>query len=149
MDRSEVKAIVDRELTPLCRRLGIDHWTIKYRVEARPADGDAGTLAKGECTRLVDYDDAFVTLNAEAFDDEAQVMKTLRHELFHIVLAPFDIFWQAVEQAVDAERWKILDCIWKHAVEQAVICLERMHYGLTQTTPADPDPQPKDPTPCP
>jgi hypothetical protein len=138
MDRSAVKAIVDREIEPLMDRLGIGHW--KIRVNYRPeATDEVGRLRHGECTRLVDYNSAGIVLNPEAFDDEADVLASLRHELFHVVLSPFDLFMQAARAALGDDRSALatLERVWDHAVEKAVINLGRIWYGLVEKPARD------------
>jgi hypothetical protein len=130
METSEVREVVEREMPGLLRRLGLGRW--KVRVSYAHRAPEDGTVQRGECTRLVDYDDACITLNPGAFDDEAGVLVTLRHELFHIVLAPFDLFMATAERLVEtpSPAADVLDRIWGHAVERAVIALERMYSGL-------------------
>jgi hypothetical protein len=150
LDRSAVKAVVDRDIGGLLRDLGIGHWHI--RIAYTPAQTSAdGIDSKGECTRLVDYNSAAITLNPEAFDDEAEVVKTLRHELFHVVLSPFDVAWNAVKKALDEESvlFGVVQSVWTHATEKAAINLERMHHGLSgkaavaAKVKATPKPRPK------
>jgi hypothetical protein len=130
MDRSAVQAIVDRELGPLLARLGIDHWKVRCSYAPAP-DQDDGCTLRGECTRLLDYHDAFIRFNPEAFEDEDGVLVTLRHELYHIVLAPIDLYTSAVERAVPADSTSaVLERVREHALESAVTALERMYAGL-------------------
>jgi hypothetical protein len=133
MDRSAVQAIVDRAIGPLAGRLGIEHWSIRVSYDPEPTDSD-GHLKHGECTRLVDYNSAHISLNPESFDDESAVLATLRHELYHVVLSPFDLYSSSVDRALEGEGAvrEILDRVWNHACERAVINLERMFVGLTE-----------------
>jgi hypothetical protein len=134
MDRSEVKAIVEREIEPLLRKVGIAHWKIRFSYQNESVDAD-GCLKHGECTRLVDYNVAHISLNPESFDDEDAVLRTLRHELFHVVLSPFDLYSSSVDQATSGTDLDVargmLERVWNHACEKAVINLERMFFGLT------------------
>jgi hypothetical protein len=131
MDRSAVAAIVAAHLPRLSAQLGLHHWEISVGYCAEPADKD-GSLKRGECTRLVDYHSAHVNLNPEAFADEAAVLVTLRHELFHIVLAPFDLYSSAVERIELPEvAVGLLERVRDHAAETAVAGLERMWVGLS------------------
>jgi hypothetical protein len=133
MDRSAVEATVAREIGPLCARLGIEGWKIAVSYDPESVDGD-GHLKHGECTRLVDYNSAHISLNPESFEDEDAVLRTLRHELFHVVLSPFDLYSSAVDRAIDtpASVREILDRVWNHACERAVINLERMFSAMDQ-----------------
>lgn len=125
MDHSAVRSLAERELEPLLDRMGLE-WDVSLSYESEAAD-DAGHLKRGECTRLVDYDSAHIVLNPEAFHDEAGVLRTLRHELFHIILSPFDLFLSAVQHSgIEGPHADVLKRIWEHAVERGVINLERM-----------------------
>jgi hypothetical protein len=133
MDRGAVAAIVGRELGPLKSRLGIDHWDIE--VTYGYIEGDVGCTTKGRCRRQVDYDRATIEIDPEAHDDEADVLKTLRHELFHVVLAPYDLYTYSVDKAgLDSPINAVLDRVWGHACEKAVIRLEKMYQGLMGST---------------
>src|SRR4051812_30600557 len=97
MERSEVKAIVAVEIEPMMRRLGIAHWKVSLDYESIRPDSD-GVLKRGECTRLVDYNSAYISLNPDSFADREAVVATLRHELFHIVLSPYDLYSSTIDR---------------------------------------------------
>ena len=140
MDRSAVKAIVDREIEPIMKRLGIPHWKIRIGYEPRTAPDDNGVVWKGECLKKVDYNSAGITLNPEAFDNEEEVLGTLRHELFHVVLAPIDVLTNALAPLLESDpiRQAMAESIRYHVIEKCVINLERMYYGLTHVDPSPP-----------
>ena len=138
MDRSRVESIVVRRLPELSRTLGLSQWDISLGYNSESSRDD-GTLKKGECNRLIDYQSAHITLNPEAFGDEDAVLRTLRHELFHIVLAPFDLYTSAVAEIELPEvATDLLERVQGHAIERAVAGLERMWEGLL---PAYPEPR--------
>lgn len=135
MDASAVKALVARELEPLAKKLGVGHWQITASTSPKDSDGD-GQILRGECNRLIDYDNAHITLNPEAFDDEGDALKTIRHELLHVVVSPFDLVWDMAKELMgdDAKAFKALAVAWTHATEKTIINLERMYQGLTAST---------------
>lgn len=143
MDRGEVKRVVDEHIGPLLQRLGIAHWRVDVRYEPRGTD-EHGWVRPACVSVDEDYDQAFVTLNPEAFDTEEEAVRMLRHELFHVVLAPYDVFYGAVLPAFadNPVAARMLDSAWTRAIEQAAICLERMHRGLT-VAPPDETKQPR------
>ena len=60
------------------------------------------------------------------------MIETLRHELFHCVLAPFDLYTSSVERLeVPGPARGILERVLDHAAEAAVANLQRMFAGLT------------------
>lgn len=131
MDRMTVERVVFKHLPRLSAQLGLNQWEISVGYAAEPADDD-GILKRGECTRLVDYKSAHITLNPYALADELAVLVTLRHELLHIVVAPFDLYTSAVERIeLPDVAADLLDRIRDHAVERTVSGLERMWVGLT------------------
>jgi hypothetical protein len=139
MDRSAVKKVVDDNIEGLLEKLGIAHWKVRISYDLR--SGTEIARHSGYCTRLVDYNKAHVEIDCDECDDEAEVLKILRHELFHIVLAPIDILTNALDAAVtkDEALRGAMESIRTHAIEKAVINLERMWHGLTDK-PASPLP---------
>jgi hypothetical protein len=130
LDRSAVERVVSEHLPRLRALLGLNQWEVSVGYAAEPADVD-GSLKRGECARLVDYHSAHISLNPDAFADEPAVLVTLRHELFHIVLAPFDLYTSAVERIELPEvAADLLERVRDHAAERAVAGLERMWAGL-------------------
>lgn len=146
MDRSEVKAIVDREIEPMMERLGIPHWRIVVNYDLRPREDNDYSPGIGDCTRRIDYTQASIGLDPDGLDDEDHVLEVLRHELFHVLLSPFDLFERAAANATrsDDTATAILARIWTFVTEQGVINLERMYEGLTKHhTAKEPKPMAK------
>ena len=84
MDRSAVQAVVEHALAPLQERLGIAHWQVKcsYVVIA----DDDGTQTRAECTRLVDYHDAHIRFNPEAFQGVLVKEQDLKNTIYRFTL---------------------------------------------------------------
>jgi hypothetical protein len=135
MDRSAVKKVVDDNIEPLMLMLGVPHWSIVVSYDLR--DDNGISRIKGRCTRAIDYNKARIEFDPDECEDEADVLKTLRHELFHIVASPFDLYMQAADQCTkeDSPEEAILDRVFDHAVEKVMINLERMFIGLTGEPP--------------
>ena len=133
MDRSAVKAIVDREIESLMKRLGIQHWTVAVRYEPE-AERPDGQIRRGFCSPNLDYNTAAIQFNPEAFDTEEEVLHVLRHELLHVVLSPYDLYKNALAPVLDTDPAKVevFAVLWTHVIEKAVINLNRMYLGLTQ-----------------
>jgi hypothetical protein len=133
VDKSAVKEIVEREIGKYLSMFGIPHWRIKISYEP-----DAETQEAGRCTRQYDYNQAWILLNPELLEDEARVLEILRHELYHIVLSPYDLYATAVEDTLgeDHKAAPALERVWRHAMEKTVINLGRMYVGLTESETA-------------
>jgi hypothetical protein len=140
MDRSEVKAIVDREIEPLMEMMGVPHWRIKVEYE-RPENGEW----EAECHRIPPYNRANVRIDPDSMADADHVIRTLVHELAHVVLSPFDVYRNVmtahdVEGSPEDKRERQL---WTYAVEQAVINVERMYRGMKAGRGGRAKPKPK------
>jgi hypothetical protein len=129
MDKSEARRIVEAHLSRLMDELGVRHWTIEVKYDLRDEDDDG--RAVGQCDRLLDYDRATIRLDPDNID-EADLLHVLRHELFHVVLAPFDLFGTIAEELTggNAKLDKAAARVWRHAVEKTISALERMHDNL-------------------
>lgn len=149
MDRSAVKAIVEREIEGLQLRLGIPHWRIVVDYDLRRSN--EGYTTQGECGWRVDYNKASISLDPDAFDDERETLEVLRHELFHLLLSPFTVFLNTIKPLLrnDRSRSDMAENVWTYASEQAVINLERMYRGLTAPPPEDRPENPGDAAKCP
>lgn len=131
MDLSAVKAIVERDADALLRAFGVPHWTVT--IEYGPIDGaDDDCHAQGQCHRLLDYESATISLDPAALDDEEHVLKVLRHEIAHIVLAPFDLMRGLMLIGLDGVEHEKTLTIVNHATECAVKNLSRMWHGLAE-----------------
>jgi hypothetical protein len=133
MDRSAAKAIVDAHLDELQALLGIQHWRV--RVSYDPLESERpGWDTLGNCFANPDYDSSLINLNADALDNEEQVLSVLRHELFHVVLSPYNVVENLLAPVLEGDATKrgMFASIWTHAMEQTVINLERMFVALTK-----------------
>lgn len=123
--------------------LQVNMWSVNIsycRSEGRLAG------AKATCTRKMEYMIATITIDPNMAHDEEDVLRSLRHELLHLVLAPFDLYMQTMFQAVtgDAALERIESKQWDHAVESAVVSLERMlDHGLQWRSRRAPEPDAK------
>ena len=141
MDRSAVKAIVDREIEPMMARLGVPHWRVS--VDYGPCSNPNW---KASCGRTPDYNQATITIDASLADNEQDVIDSLEHELFHVLLAPFGLYRDLVTQHVaegsaEEKQEARLFCF---TIEQMVINLKRMRIGLAPAvSPATPKAKPK------
>lgn len=135
MERAKVQEIVERHAGPLIEELGLEHWTIGFRYDLRSSTGGYASL--GQCNRQVKYSKASISFDPDELDSEEDVLRILRHELFHLVVSPFDLPWLASDEANKADPVKlaIVDTVWDHAQEQAVFNLERMYSRMTARKP--------------
>jgi hypothetical protein len=143
LDRSEVKRIVETNLAEMARKLGINHWEIKVVTDLY------GDEVSGECTRLLDYESARINLNVDLMDDEEKLLRILRHELFHIVLSPFDLLDSALARMdLAADVKALLERIFDNCQEHGVRNLERMWNASQPRVEPEPESEPE-PGPAP
>ncbi len=145
MDRSEVKAVVDREIEAMAKALGVAHWslTVSYGPCSRKE-------WSAECVRQAEYNVAKIIIDPEKQGDEDDVLDSLLHELAHVVLAPFDTY-RSVMTAADvpgSPADKRERNLWAFAVEQGVICVMRAYRGTrARYEPQPPQSAPEPPKP--
>lgn len=126
MDRSAVKAIVEAHLPGLQKRFGLERFEIE--VDYGPRENPNH---EADCGRNVHYDKAYIGFDPEKYDDEAKVIRHLRHELFHVVLTPFDLFYQHTTIGLAGDDEKRADAIWTFSIEQCIKAMERLYDGLS------------------
>lgn len=123
MDKSAVKKWVEDNIEELKRLFGIPHW----RIVVDYAYLDNGV--SGEASSNIKYEHAFITLNSELIKDEEELERFFKHELLHIVHAPFKMLLDAIESHVDRDTFPIFLSVWRFSQEMQVKYLERMHHG--------------------
>lgn len=132
MDEEVVREVVTRVSPAFLQQFGLNHWRIQVSYNTKP-DDDGDSIVYGSCSASYDYNEAVINLNPKAFDSEKDVIETLRHELFHIIMSPYELFIQCVDSLdVGATSRKLLSRALTHSREKCVINLERMYRGLTE-----------------
>lgn len=123
MDKSEVKRIVEANIDEMMRTLGVQHWSIAVSYE-QPENPDWAA----SCERHLDYHKAIIKIAPDKADSEAGVLNSLRHELLHVVLAPFDLYREAMFQLISdrPEADRLDSRMFRFTIEQMVLNLERM-----------------------
>jgi hypothetical protein len=130
MDKSAVEKIVREAAPGLSKTFGLSFWAIRFAFDVLPGSDKSTTC--GAVDALVSYNVATIRINPEAMNDEAEVLGTLRHELFHIAISPMNLFSEAIAAlGLNEQGANVLDRVWTHAIEQTVLGLERMYANLT------------------
>ncbi len=122
MDTSAVKRIVKKHLQPLQHRLQVQEWRVDVLYEALEGETNART------NFIYPYRHAKVRIDPAQHDDEADVIRSLRHELAHLVLAPFDHAINTAQRILenDDTASRAFDEARRFAVEECIVNLERM-----------------------
>ena len=132
MPKDTVLAIARAYLEPMSQALHVAHWDIKLEVKhIASKEGAAAQVFMDN-----DYHKARIVIDHRECDSEADVCRYLRHELIHLLLGPFDLYADTTREAlkgVDGAS-SLLDVdhrVFTHAVEQAVLNLERVFdFGI-------------------
>lgn len=126
MDQSKVKEIVERESPELIRLMALEQWTFIWKFDHRTEKVYA------ECDARLDYRRTTISFNPAMMENEVDLITSLRHEMFHTVLACYNLYMEAVDELLtdDSPEAKILGRIWTHVIEQGVVNLELMWERL-------------------
>jgi len=129
VDKSEVKKWVDANMERLLSEYGVPHW----EVDVVFLQADESDLY-GQCHTSPRYERATIELNCPKFKTLEKLEKTLRHEICHILHAPFNWYAIAVEDALRKLNGMepliaSLDTVFDTACELTAKNLERMHHG--------------------
>ena len=126
MDESKVRSIVEANLPAMQGRFGLAGWRLVLKYGPCPSSATAAA----EVSTNLDYQRAWVTVNPHTADDEADVIDSVRHELLHLVVSPYDLFFDHVAGGlVGAEAAQVRKLfVW--SMEQSVLNMERMLDGI-------------------
>ena len=122
MERSEVKKIVEKHVKQMMLDIGIPHWNVTIEYDRLPY----GVKASCDLDRAK-YWAADLTIDHEKMDDKGDVLHCLRHELLHILAAPFQHYRAVMTAGIDHESQEGEREIelWRFAMEQHVLILEK------------------------
>lgn len=135
MDKSKLQAIVEAALPGYVTLFGLKRWKITLQY-GRLGDGNAA-----ECSHDLSYSTATIGFDPEKHADEDQVLANLRHELFHLIHGPFDLFYNIAVAGMDEARGAVCDRAWTFSAEQTVVALEAMYAAMLTHLPKLPSPR--------
>jgi hypothetical protein len=132
VDASECRRIVEANLGPLARALGVGHWEIS--IVYGPAQGDLpvcdGHRAAARADVNPPYNSAVITIDPEQADEAAEVVERLKHELEHVVQSPFILYRRLMQSHLRTEAQRDQEAaLWSYCAEQGVVNLDRMWNG--------------------
>ena len=132
MPADQVKAIAKAYLEPMSQALHVSHWKITLKVE-KIKDSAA---AAAQVFMTSDYDIATIVIDPTQCNSEEEVVRFLRHELIHLLLAPFDLHSETVREVIRQSETPDPGLaaearVFTFAVERMVLNIERaLDYGL-------------------
>lgn len=120
MDKSKAEQVANANIGRIASELQLNGWRLEVSFVPLGADN------YGSCTPDPRSCRAEIEIDPAAHDDEAGLLKTLRHELLHILNADFETYRKAVRQFVSEDAFNALDQFFEHASETLVMRLERI-----------------------
>lgn len=136
MDTSLAQAIVQAHVLQMTIDLNVQDWNLAIAYGHLDED-------MGQVHMFTDYRKATITLDPSKHDDPAELLRTLRHELLHLHLGPYDLAEEALMQLLEERDQRLLRRLYTAACEQTVRNLETMlDHGIGYTAPR---PAPKHP----
>ena len=140
MTKAEARRIVSENMIDVMRALGSSGWTIKCYYYNRCDEDDKSGSFKNQMSTDIQgrYEKAGITIYFDALDDEKDFLECLRHELIHVMLAPFDRYDDDVRMMMhplDRMPRRALDQFYQDRYEALVLAVERMlDWGLGKNT---------------
>lgn len=125
MKKKQAQDLLDRFFDPMRHTLGIGHYQLNLALK-RLGLADSGAVG-GMVARRLNYHSADIYLDPENLENPEAFLRTLRHEMIHVLLADFDHFKaMALTAAPEGLAREMLETTWTHASELTVLNIERM-----------------------
>ena len=133
MTKAEARRIVRENMIDMMRALAISAWRID--VSYGPLDSDADSFTTLMSVQMRPrYEKAIVRIDPEPFENETDFLTSLRHELIHVLTAPFWSYDEDIRQMMpplDAMQLRALNQFYHDRWEALVLRVERMlDFGL-------------------
>jgi hypothetical protein len=130
MDRSQLQTIVEEAFPAYVRLFGLERWKITLEYGRR---SDANT--KGDCLIADAYNRATIGLDPEEHETAADVLQTLRHEMFHLLHAGFSLFFNMATAGQTDDRLAISNRAYEYSAEQTVVAIETLYAAMLANLP--------------
>lgn len=121
MDHSMCRKIVLESLAPLTRALHLRDWSISVKFQPL---GDNDHVIFADCTPDVRYRKATIRIDPAPHTSRADVLRSLRHELLHVVLAERETYRQVIEPALSEREFEMAEKALERAEEGTVNSIE-------------------------
>lgn len=123
LSRREADRTLQKELCRLLKALHLSDWKVEGCVGRA---GGSDSIA--EVGALDEYKVASITVDPERHDSLEEVAESVRHEVFHLLLAPFQAYRTALKDA-NGEDFRDLPSLWDRCEEEVIRRLERTDLG--------------------
>jgi len=129
MELTELQQLLADIGTRMQRAMSLGLWDIQF-VAAKSSDADDGRI--GLCSPLVSYETAVVTLYSDRVHTRVDVLRSVRHELIHIMLSDVDMIVECARTAI-GDNTEIFEIARRHAEERQVLATERLLDSVSLT----------------
>ncbi len=132
MTKDEVQAIVERYAPEMVDRMRLNDWNLQMFYDAAPPASEShqaeGGVMRGWCHCLPEYRLAEIHLICPNFKTAEAIMRTVRHELLHVLIAEIDALADVGYAACgdNIPACQMLDRVRLHTHERIVRSLERL-----------------------
>lgn len=115
MKKAEVCRWLRKNKLNYIKLYGMGHWDIEFVVD----DVGEEPGLRGEIQLSPEYEMATIVLYPWQLEDEADLEETVRHELEHLLTAPFLLFWQGAKSALSEDVAAVLQKSFEDTFELA------------------------------
>lgn len=121
MKRVQAERLVRKYTKGLTRDLFLKEWEIDIGVAKLDDD------AKGASGVMPEYKSSSITIDHTRADDEDDLYRTVRHELVHVMISPFEKYRNQIRFAVSsAGVWRVLEECYRTCMEETVVNIEKV-----------------------
>jgi hypothetical protein len=122
MDQSKVIEFVQIHLAPMQQFLSVQDWKVGLEFKHLGSGSFSSTRAQCDC----DFDYLIATLRFDStlFGRDDEILDALFHELCHLIIAPFDLFYECAHKATAEDAQGSLKRLYYHSMEKTVNTLE-------------------------
>lgn len=124
MNEKELKHIVDCNTEKMIKELGLGAWQIEFKYGI-PDNCDDDTTVGGRCKANIEAKRATIILNPQVLTTKKRAISTLRHELVHLIMKPFEKYRRATYKLFEATTFPttdrafvILNEVYRSAIEE-------------------------------
>lgn len=127
MDQSQARKIIHESLKPLRWIMGLQDWTIDIEYCHIPSEGKA-LYTKADVLTVDSHKKAKIRIDPAQHDDPADLLRSFRHELIHMLHAEMQLFKRQAIELLGAEDKtdNALEHAWVIGVEALVRKVEEM-----------------------
>lgn len=118
MKKCDVKRIVDENIEAMKTMLGLDRWSIDIKY-GKTKTNVLGKDFIGQChTDVAWVNEALIILDPGNFDDSAEVLDVLQHELVHCITSSYHLSMAATAELVSKKEHQALSVLNYRADEE-------------------------------